>query len=186
MKQILRRILAFFLDSAETLTTSLAIFLILYLFVGQHSQVKGMSMFPNLFNNDSLVVSKISYELGSPLRGDVVVFVAPQAPEDEFVKRVIGIPGDTVEIRGGQVYINGKVEPASYLPAGMQTVSGKFMREGKPIKIPDGFYLVMGDNRLASSDSREWGLVPRKNIVGKVVFRFWPANEFGKINQVNF
>jgi signal peptidase I len=179
---MIRKIGKFFLDMTETVTTSLAVFMLLYLFVGQHSQVKGMSMYPTLHDQDSLIISKISYELGgNPQRGDIVVFKAPPDPNEEFIKRVTGVPGDSLEIRQGGVYINGSLEPESFLPVGVTTRPGKFLSEDKELAIPEAFYFVMGDNRSASSDSRDWGLVPQKNIVGKAVFRFWPLDEFGQV-----
>lgn len=172
---------ALFLEVVETLTTALAIFVFLYIFVGQHQQVQGRSMYPGLNDGDSLLVSKISYRLSIPKRGDIVVFKAPADPGEEYIKRIIGATGDKLEIQNNKIYINGALESGTFIPQNISTRPGRFLAEDRILSIPEGYYFVMGDNRPASSDSRDWGLVPRKNIIGKAVFRFWPPTQFGKL-----
>jgi signal peptidase I len=179
-----RRIGSIFLDFVETVVIALAIFVIAYLFLFQPHQVRGSSMYPNFHDADYILTDKISYRLNQPKRGDVVIFVAPQNEDYDYIKRIIGIPGDTVEITNDyRVRVNGEILDEPYLPLDYQTFGGNFLAAGKSIAIPQDEYFVLGDNRNHSSDSREWGFVPRKNIVGKAWFRYWPINQMGLISS---
>ena len=181
---IFRRLGSIFLDFVETVVIALAIFVIAYLFLFQPHQVRGSSMYPNFHDNDYILTDKISYRLNQPKRGDVVIFVAPQNEDYDYIKRIIGIPGDTVEITNDyRVKLNGEILNEPYLPADYQTFGGTFLATGKPIAVPQDEYFVLGDNRNHSSDSREWGFVPRKNIIGKAWFRYWPLNQMGLISS---
>jgi len=183
---IFRRLGSIFLDFVETVVIALAIFVIAYLFLFQPHQVRGSSMYPNFHDNDYILTDKISYRLNQPKRGDVVIFVAPQNEDYDYIKRIIGIPGDTVEITNDyRVKLNGEILNEPYLPADYQTFGGTFLATGKPIAVPQDEYFVLGDNRNHSSDSREWGFVPRKNIIGKAWFRYWPINQMGLISNGN-
>jgi len=178
----------FFLDIIETVVIALSIFLVVYLFIMQPHQVNGNSMFPNFEDGDYLLTDKVSYALGNPERGDVVVFHAPpsancpQGTGCDFIKRVIGIPGDTVEIRRGAVYLNGELFEDSFIPEDYITRAGNYMMGGSVI-VPEGWYFVMGDNRSHSSDSRVWGPVPKNLIVGRGLLRYWPFKKFGLIKN---
>jgi signal peptidase I len=137
------------------------------------------SMEPTLAVNDRLIVDKVSYKFGKPQRGDVVVFNPTQALEDQkfhdaFIKRVIGLPGDQVEVKDGKVFINDNALDENYT---------KEMPNYKmqPVKVPENQYLVLGDNRNNSYDSHYWGFVPQDKLVGKAVVRFWPLNRMGGI-----
>jgi signal peptidase I len=180
---------SFFLDIIETVVIALSIFLIVYLFIMQPHQVNGSSMFPTYEDGQYLLTDKISYKVGIPKRGDVIVFRAPEAaqcPEGtgcDFIKRIIGLPGETLEIRSDLVYINGQELKEDYLPVGTPSRPGNYTANG-PIKIPENSYMVMGDNRNHSSDSRTWGPVDKSLIVGKVFFRYWPPNVVGLIHGV--
>jgi signal peptidase I len=182
---------AFFLDIIETVVIALSIFLIIYLFIMQPHQVNGASMYPTYEDKEYLLTDKISYKTGEPERGDVVVFKAPpaaQCPEGtgcDFIKRIIGLPGETVEIKDGTYYINGVKLSETYLPAWMPTRPGAATANG-PLRIPEGQYFVSGDNRNHSSDSRSWGPVPKELIVGKVFFRYWPPNRVGMMSRTAF
>jgi signal peptidase I len=113
----------------------------------------------------------------NPKLGDVVVFKAPPEPDKDYIKRVIGTPGDTVEVKDGQVYRNGKLlDESKYLKPTVKAYSGTFLKEGDTITVPEDEYFVMGDNRLYSSDSREWGFVKRNEIIGESLFVYWPFN----------
>jgi signal peptidase I len=181
----------FFLDIIETVVVALSIFLIVYLFVMQPHQVNGMSMYPTFDHGEYLLTDKVSYKIGEPSRGDVVVFRAPEAsqcPEGtgcDFIKRIVGLPGDSVEITNNQIYVNGAALPEEYLPLDFLTRPGAYSSNG-PITVPPGNYYVVGDNRDHSSDSRAWGPVPQDRIVGKVFFRYWPPNKMGLVNGVNY
>ena len=186
MGDVLKKIGAFFFDITETIVTSLAIFLMIYLLIARPHQVKGLSMYPNFHDGDYILTDMISYRFHEPQRGDVIIFQAPPSPTDEFIKRIIGLPGDTIELKDGHVYLNGTLEPDAFLPNGVKTNGEQFLSEGKTITVPPDNYFVLGDNRPASSDSREWGFVPRKNIVGKAFWRYWPPSKMGPIPQIHF
>jgi len=143
-------------------------------------------MQPNFQNGDYILVDLISYKFSQPKRGDVIVFIAPPSPKHEFIKRVIGIPGDTLAISQNKVFLNGALEPDSFLPSNFITADGNFLPEGKEIQVPQEQYFVLGDNRSESSDSRVWGFVPKKNIVGKAWLRVWPIQNLGFIPNFSF
>ncbi len=176
-----RNLWLFFLDFLETIVVSLAIFALVYLFLFQPHQVDGRSMEPNFHNGEYILTDKVSYRLHEPKRGDVVVFHSPQDERIDFIKRIIGVPGDEIKISDGHVFLNGTQLKEDYINDPGQVLSGRYIREGASVNIPDGQYMVMGDNRLHSSDSREWGLVTRAGIVGRAFFRYWPVSEFGVV-----
>lgn len=178
---LLRSLWLFFLDFLETIVVSLAIFAVVYIFLFQPHQVDGSSMVPNFHDLEYILTDKISYRIHTPNRGDVVVFHSPADERVDFIKRIIGIPGDTVKVQGGYVYLNGQKLEEKYINDPSQVLAGRFMREGAEIDVPPGQYIVMGDNRLHSSDSREWGPVTLKGIVGRAFFRYWPIPVFGTI-----
>lgn len=186
MKKVIKQIGAFFLDIIETVVLALAIFVIIYLFLLQPHQVRGNSMYPNFHNNEYLLTNKLSYRLGKPERGDVIVFKAPKNQEYDYIKRVAGLPGEKIEIKNGKVYINDKVLEESFLPEDYRTSGGSFWREGQEASVPEGEYFVLGDNRSHSSDSREWGVVPLENIIGKAWLRYWPLNKLGLVEEVKY
>lgn len=132
-------------------------------------RVDGPSMEPSFFNNNRVVVSKISYMLGDIQRGDVIVFPAPPNPDEDYIKRVIGLPGDEIMVMGGTVYVNGDALVEPYISA--PPVSNL-----RPTVVPEGQVFVMGDNRNVSSDSRSWGPLNVDAIIGKAVFVYWPFN----------
>ena len=169
---ILRSLWLFFLDFLETIVVSLAVFALVYIFLFQPHQVDGHSMEPNFHNGEYILTDKVSYRLHAPSRGDVVVFHSPQDERVDFIKRIIGLPGETVEIRGGKVYVNG------------MPLEEEFLRDSpsyvfEPTRVPQGNYFVLGDNRNNSSDSHVWGMVPEENIIGRAWVRYWPPDALG-------
>ncbi len=137
----------------------------------QVARVEGQSMAPTLENQDRLIINKLAYRLSDPQRGDIVMLDYPLDPDKSFVKRVIGEEGDTVRIVDGRVYVNDVPLPDSYvLPA------YRGHDNWGPQVIPEGYYFVLGDHRDDSSDSRQWGMVPKKYVVGKVQLRWWPID----------
>jgi signal peptidase I len=183
---ILRRVGRFFLDIIEAAVMAMAIFVLVYLFLFQPHQVRGNSMYPNFHDREYLLTDKISYRFHEPARGDVIVFRAPQKEEYEYIKRIVGMPGDSVKISNGKIYINGNLVEEIYLPTDYLTNAGRFLHENQTIEVDDNLYFVLGDNRSHSSDSREWGLVPRDNIIGKAWFRYWPIGNAGLIAEAKY
>ncbi len=162
-----------------------AVFLLLGVFVAQPVVVEGTSMLPQLHDGERLLVDKLvyykfkSFDWGHLQRGDVVVFWYPKDPDKSYVKRVIGLPGETVEMRDGVVLINGQELNENYLDA----EHNQSLQNLKLTTVDEHFYFVMGDNRDNSSDSRIWGLVPEKYIYGKVFFRYWNPSNIGFIEH---
>ena len=146
-------------------------------FVAQAFRVQGTSMLPLLEDSERIIVNKFIYRFHPIQRGDVVVFWYPKDPSVSFIKRVVGIPGDTVELRRGVLFVNEKRVPEEY-------VRPQFNDEENTAKVavPKGYYFVLGDHRNSSNDSRSWGEVPEKYIYGKAVFRFWPLSKIGFIH----
>ena len=162
-------------------------FVLLGVFVAQPVVVEGTSMMPHLKNGERLIVNKLvyyniqSYKWGHLERGDIVVFWFPKDPDKSYVKRIIGLPGETVTIRGGKVFINGNELNEPYL----DNQHNQALRDFSPKKVEERHYFVMGDNRDNSSDSRYWGLVPEKYIYGKAFFRYWKPSNAGFLDEKN-
>jgi signal peptidase I len=159
------------IEIAYILVGALAIFLVFQLTL-QNSIVDGTSMEPNLLNADRLLVSKVSYIFSEPKRGDIVIFPSPYGDGREFIKRIIGLPGETVQIISGQVMINGTPLDEPY-------IVNKDTRSYPSTIIPAGEYFVLGDNRPVSLDSRYGWMVSRADIKGKAWLVFWPFKNFG-------
>lgn len=181
--RLLQRVGSFFMDIIEVFVISMSIFIVVYLFLMQPHQVKGNSMFPTYHDGEYLMTDKVTYRFREPKRGDIVVFKAPVNEDFDFIKRVIAVPGDKILIKDGEVYVNGEMLNEVYLPDEYDTRGGRFLREGVEAEVPEGTYICIGDNRGHSSDSREWGPVPKENIVGRVFFRYWPFNRFGLVGN---
>jgi len=155
------------------------ILILLIVFAGvrftlQSFRVEGASMEPNLSNGQYLLVEKVTYHFRSPKRGEVIVFHNPDRPSQLYIKRVIGEPGDTVEIRNNKVYI--KTAEGESLQDPFDTI---WNQNPDSWEVPSGCYFVLGDNRSHSSDSRSFGFISRRDIVGKTWLRYWPPSEWG-------
>ncbi len=159
-------------EVAETVIPALVIALVIQLFLAQATRVYGQSMEPNLHTDQRLVVEKVSYRLHAPRRGDVVVLHLPDRGSELLIKRVIGLPGETVEIRNGTVYINGEPLDEPY-------VTHRSSETLAPRTVPPLHVFVLGDNRSASNDSRVFGPVHRNNIVGRAWLSYWPPSLIG-------
>ncbi len=166
------RVVAMVREIAETVIPAVLIALVIQLFLAQATRVYGQSMEPNLHTNQRLVVEKLSYRFHAPRRGDIVVLRLPNQGNELLIKRVIGLPGETVEIRQGVVYINGKPLDEPY-------VTYRSYETLAPRVIPPLNVFVLGDNRSASNDSRVFGPVHRDNIVGRAWFSYWPPSLIG-------
>lgn len=167
--------MSFVRDIIITIIISICIFFGLQLTVA-NLQVFGICMQPNVQHGDRIVVNKVSYHLTEPDRGDVIVFHSPRDPNTDLIKRVIGLPGETVEVKGGTVYIDGKALVEPYL-----NEHPKY--EYPSQKIPAGEYFVLGDNRNNSADSHSGWLLPGENIIGKAWAIYWPVERFNPITH---
>jgi signal peptidase I len=184
MESLGKKLWLFFLDFVETIVIALAIFVVVYRFLFQPHQVKGNSMFDNYHDGEYLLTDKISYRFKVPERDDVIVFKAPTNEDYDYIKRLIGLPGDQVMIKENRVYVNGQLlDESGYLSPNILTRPGSYAKEGLTITVPQKAYFVMGDNRENSSDSRDWGPVPEENIVGRAWIRYWPLNKLGVIDK---
>ena len=143
-------------------------------------------MEPNFHDGEYILTNKFVYKFGDPERGDVVVFKSPQNPDIDFIKRIIGTPGDHVKLQDNHFYINNQLLNEIYIADELYTYYGNFLKEGAEITIPQGYYFVVGDNRPRSSDSREWGPIEKSAIIGKSQFRYWPLNRAGLVQDPQY
>jgi signal peptidase I len=153
----------------KTLASAAVYATLIVTFGFQVARVEGMSMAPTLEDQDRLIVNKLAYRIGEPHHGDIVMLYYPIDPNKSFVKRVIGEEGDTVRVVDGHVFVNEMPLDDSYVPEEFRDHN-----DWGPQVVPEGYYFVMGDHRNNSSDSRHWGFVPKKYIIGKVQIRWWP------------
>lgn len=166
----------------------IVVFILFGVFFVQPVVVEGTSMLPQLQDGERLLVNKLVYykfqsvSWGHVERGDIVVFWFPNDPDKSYVKRVIGLPGETVDVRNGRVYINGIELNEPYL----DTEHNRTLPTWPAKKVEDHHYFVMGDNRDNSSDSRYWGLVPEKYIYGKAFFRYWKPSDAGFLEHGDY
>lgn len=166
--------LRFLLDVVETLILSVILFAAINA-VSARIRVDGASMEPTLESGEFVIVSKLAYMVGRPQVGDVIVFHYPRDPSQEYIKRVIGLPGDQISVRAGKVFINGQPLEENYIAA-------------SPVyeytqTVPEDALFVLGDNRNNSSDSHNWGPVPLDYVVGKALFVYWPPTNWGVLAQ---
>jgi signal peptidase I len=159
------------------LLISVAVSLFIIFFLYQPVRVEGISMMPGLVDQDRLFINKFEYHLGEIHRGDVVVFFYPRDQRVSYIKRVVGVPGDTVRIDRGQVYVNGEALKEPYVPVLYE--DDHSMGE---LTVPAGQYFVLGDHRSVASDSRYFGTVPRALIYGKAAFVYWPMDQAGVVH----
>lgn len=175
-KQKKSGVFRFLLDVVETLILSVILFAAINT-VSARIRVDGASMEPTLETGEFVIVNKLAYLYGKPQIGDVIVFHFPRDPEQEYIKRIIGLPGDRVAVRDGQVIVNGQQLEENYIAA-------------TPVyeaswDVPSDSLFVLGDNRNNSSDSHSWGPVPLENVVGKAVFVYWPPTEWGLVSHAS-
>ena len=166
----------FWRDLIETVLMAVVLFLLLNA-VTSRVRVYNISMQPTLYEGNLLVVNKFAYKLGTPKRGDIVIFHYQGTPTEDYIKRVIGLPGDTVNISNGVVQVNGQTLTEPYIAA-LPKYTGTWM-------VPEGELFVLGDNRNLSSDSHEWGFVKQEWIVGKAVLVYWPLDRIRVLTSQN-
>lgn len=177
MKKAVFSFFLFLWEILKVVIIALAIVIPIRYFLFQPFFVRGQSMEPNFENGDYLIIDELSYRFSDPKRGDVVVFKYPNNPSQRYIKRIVGLPGETIEIRDNKVIIysegRGEVlDETDYLSQNTKT-PGEIK-----VYLDEGEFFVLGDNRAVSSDSRRWGPLKRENIVGKVFLRAWPFNAF--------
>ena len=191
------------IEGIKTVGLSVVLAIGIRQFVAEARYIPSGSMLPTLQINDRLIIDKLGYKFTEPKRGDIVVFNPPEALsdyKDAFIKRIVGLPGEKLEVKNGRVYVNGrpleekyvasKLEPAAPINGNSQHQQTEIddcppnMRFlDRPQTVPPDSYLVMGDNRQHSYDSRCWGFVPEENIIGRAIFRFWPMNHLGGLDE---
>lgn len=174
----MKRITEYILEIIKVVLISLAIIVPVRYFLIQPFYVKGASMEPNFFDHEYLIINEISYRLGAPERGDIVVFKYPMDTSQYFIKRVIGLPNETVEIKNGEITIYNK-DHSGGIPLDEKYLSASVRTFGdRTVSLGADEYFLLGDNRLASFDSRSFGPVNKKYIIGKVWLRGWPFDRF--------
>jgi len=170
------------LDMIQVVVFASAIFAFVYLLVLQPHKIDGLSMSPNFPDREYLLTDKVTYRFNEPKRGDVVVFKAPTSPDEkEFIKRIIGLPGDAVSLRDGQFYINDVLLEEEYIASNIFTSGGRFLEEGSRVVVPADNFFVVGDNRPHSSDSRAWGFIEKEAITGRAWVVYWPVENVGTV-----
>lgn len=176
---------SFIFSSIEAIVVALAISVVLYLFFMTPHEVVGTSMVPNFQNGEHLIANKVVYTLSEPKRGDVVIF--KYSDTQDFIKRVIGMPGETVSLMDGKIFINNvQLDETEYLSDVVYTSGGDFLREGETIEVPQGMYFVSGDNRPHSSDSREFGPVDANSIKGKAWLVYYPFDNLRVVEHAKY
>src|SRR4030042_6514490 len=180
---IVKKIIDFIMEILETIAFVGSIFIAIYLFIMQPNQVKGASMLPTFISGDYIFTSKVTYKLRPVERGDIVVFKEPRRHEIEYIKRVIGLPGDQIMVKNGIVYLNNAPLQETYINLSTPLMPNGFLVEGVPITVPENSVFVMGDNREVSSDSREFGPIQITSIIGQVFYRYYPFNKVGNMEN---
>ncbi len=176
----------FIWETIKVVVVSLAIIIPIRYYLIQPFFVKGASMEHNFEDGDYLLVDELSYRFKLPERGEVIVFRYPLDPSQFFIKRIVGLPGETIEIRNEKVeifnsnYPDGKILKENYLDLSQKTLGDTLVR------LKNNEYFVMGDNRLQSSDSRRWGTLEKKFITGRALIRLWPLSNITKMHKVNY
>ncbi len=175
---------SFFVETVKMIILALLIVLPIRYFIFQPFFVQGSSMYPNFEDSDYLIVDELTYRFREPRRGEVIIFQNPRDRSQLFIKRIIGLPGETLETKDGEIIITDKSETKvleeNYI-ASDSKISGNFR-----VELGEDEYFVLGDNRMFSSDSRRWGSVPEKNIVGKAYLRAWPFDAINVFKYPNY
>ena len=177
----LKRVVAAVFDFLQGIVVILAMLVMVYLFIMSPQEINGSSMEPDFHNSEYILTNKVMYKFREPKRGDVIIFKSWSNKDVDYIKRIIGLPGDTVELQNNALYVNNQKLNEPYLAPDVIIFGGSFLKEGEPIVVPPDMYFVCGDNRPHSSDSREFGPVAKDDIIGEAVLRYWPFSQFGII-----
>jgi len=181
--KIIKPIIDFVMDILETVVFIGSIFIVTYLFILTPNQVKGASMEPNFHTGDYILTSRVTYKFRGLERGDVIVFKSPKNPDVEYIKRIIGLPGDIINISNAVVKVNNILLAEKYISAATNLWEGGCIKDNVPYTVPQDYLFVMGDNRPRSSDSREFCAVTIDSIIGNVFYRYFPANVIGVVSK---
>lgn len=183
---MIKNIFSALIDFLQGIVVILAIMVMIYLFIMSPQEINGASMEPTFHNKEFILTNKIEYKLHDPQRGDVVIFKSPRNKDIDYIKRIIGVPGDRVGLKGGSYYLNGEKLFEPYLATNTYISGGNYLREDGEIVVPKGRYFVSGDNRGHSSDSREFGPIPKEDFIGKAFLRYWPFSVAGVIQAPSY
>ncbi|MFH1780817.1 MAG: signal peptidase I [Candidatus Nealsonbacteria bacterium] len=169
-------------EVAKIVIVALLVVVPIRYFIFQPFFVRGQSMEPNFYNSDYLIVDELSYQFRAPERGEVVVFKYPNDTDQRYIKRIVGLPGETIAVNSGKVFIYKNNVPvaldeSAYLPQTTQT------QGSMKTTLDKNEYFVLGDNRMLSADSRAWGTLPEKDLIGRVLFRAWPFSALAKVES---
>ena len=175
----------FIVDFLEIFFIGLSVFALAWFFLAEPLKVSGDSMEPVLHDKEQILVEKVSVNVKDLNRGDIVVFASPQKKGMLVIKRIIAISGDTFEINGGEVYLNGTLLKEPYLAPETVTEGRDQIAQNTKISIPPDFYLLLGDNRKNSTDSRTLGLIPKDSVIGKAVLVYYPMENMRLLNNIN-
>ena len=179
-----RKAITWFFDSIQVVVIALALFVVVYLWILSPHQVLGRSMMPNFLDKELLIADKITVNMNKLQRGDVIIFKFSESAD--HIKRIVGVPGDAVKVEGGRVYIDGELLAEDYLPEGRITQQGTYMKEGIEYTVPEGQFIVMGDNRQESWDSRAYGFMDPQShtIKGRAWVVYWPFEQLRTIDRL--
>lgn len=178
-----RLIIKNFYEIFKTIAVMFLLAFVIRAYIVQTFVVEGLSMEPNFHDGEYLLIDKISYRFNQPQRGDVAVFISPEDAKLHFIKRVIGLPGETIEITQNRIFINNRPLQEDYLKQGEQTLIGDNLLNDFKAVIPQDHHFVLGDNRQNSKDSRLIGLVPKRNIVGRAFIVIYPLKNFSLVGE---
>lgn len=169
---------------AQSIAIALILTLIIRAYVVQAFKIPSGSMRPTLIEGDKLFVNKFIYRFKLPERGDIIVFKYPEDPKKDFIKRLVAFEGETVELRDGKIIVNGvALDDTQTFKKFYYYNHDPYGGPNEKILVPDDSYYVLGDNSANSTDSRFWGFVPKKNVIGKAIFRWWPPKRIGKLSR---
>ncbi len=184
--EMVKKAVSSFFDFLQGIVVFMSILVMFYLFIVSPQEINGASMEPNFHNAELILTNKIAYKMADPVRGDVIILKSPNNKDVDYIKRVLGLPGDTVKLVANVFYINNQPIAEPYLAPETVTMGGSSLHEGEEITVPEGRYFVAGDNRQHSSDSREFGTIPFEDVIGKAILRYWPPSKAGIIPPVTY
>lgn len=182
----IKKIIGAIFDFLQGIVVVLALLVMVYLFIMSPQEINGASMEPNFHNGEYILTNKVLYKFRQPVRGDIVIFKSPMNKEIDYIKRIIGLPGDTVSLKNNAIYVNGQKVEEPYLAPDVVIFGGSYLQEGQSVVVPPGSYFVLGDNRPHSSDSREFGPIALEDFIGVAILRYWPFSRMGLLPRPTY